>query len=129
MFPSSSERRTLRLLPILSPKWKRLYTPLALPLPPCLIRCVWVCFLDCVCKEVFKGYFTSHLYSQVYSPGSLPSPDCLLLPQEEAQAVALRAAQAVARRGRHGGDGVLGVHHGAHLTWGRRESPGETEAE
>lgn len=36
----------------------------------------------------------------------------VLLLEQEAQAVAFRPAQAVTRRRRHGGDGVLDVDHG-----------------
>lgn len=40
----------------------------------------------------------------------------VLLLEQEAQAVAFRPAQAVARRCRHGGDGMLDVDRGAWLT-------------
>lgn len=40
----------------------------------------------------------------------------VLLLEQEAQAVTLRPAQAVARRCRHGGDGVLDVDRGGQFT-------------
>lgn len=40
----------------------------------------------------------------------------VFLPEQEAEAVAFRPAQAVARRRCHRGDGVLDVNHGVELT-------------
>ena len=40
----------------------------------------------------------------------------VVLSEQEAKAVSLRPAQAVTRRGRHSGEGVLDINHGVQFT-------------